>query len=60
MSYDQWKTANPYDDMPETSICIHCQSLLPDEDDIIPGTPQDEGFCSKECMDAETAGGGKH
>lgn len=47
MSFDQWKTASPYDDFDDTS-CWHCGEKLPDKtDERKPWI--DGGYCSFEC-----------
>lgn len=40
MTYDQWKTSNPFDEVKENE-CLHC------------GTPCDGTYCSKSCKKAD-------
>jgi hypothetical protein len=47
MSYDQWKTASPYDDCPPDDYCYWCEKQLPA--DIEENTPQFSGYCSIVC-----------
>ena len=49
MSYDQWKTASPYDDAMPDDICYNCGGKI-NMDNIILGTePEYDGFCCEEC-----------
>ena len=46
-NYDQWKTSDPAEDYDDT-ICVQCTAYLPEN--ILPNTPQDDGFCSAQCQ----------
>ena len=54
MGYDQWKTASPYDDIPDDGSCVQCGNKLPD--DIKEDTPQWEGFCGMNCQQRHEMG----
>jgi hypothetical protein len=50
MSYDQWKTASPYDNY-DDEHCAHCGADLDYTQDS--DGPIDDGYCSEECRRGE-------
>lgn len=60
-SYDQWKTASPFDDDYDDGHCMYCGADLPDDTTGMSDVDDDavsEGFCNDQCRKTFMGNGG--